>query len=572
MQEPLLILGISLWDWGALLAYIIGITLVGIWTSKRIHDTADFYMAGRKTNRLLMVFFAFGVGTSGNDAVGVSSRTYTDGMAGIWYQWLWLFATPFYWIIAPFFRRMRALTTGDFFEYRYNSSVAGLYSIVGVSQLTLNIGVLFLGAGAMTEAITQGAIPRGATIAIMAAATLIIGIAGGLTAAILTDLIQGILTVILSFILLPFALHQVGYMSGMRRIIDNPGMFSLVSPGEINLFHIIMFAVLALIGIVTQPHMMGVAAAGRNEMDGRIGMTGGNMLKRVCTIAWMLTGLAGLAMFMDEPIAHPDLVYGEVARVLLPSIAPGLVGVFLAALIASVMSSCDAQMISSSGLFTHNFYRRFLVPGRDERHYLKVGRVTSVVIVGGGLFFANMVPDVPRGLEWFFHFQALMGAAFWLGLFWRGATPAGAWAGTLVAFATLMLTDRAFFHAWASNNLPDFMVWNEQFRLSWRIVSYLTAGFGSAILVSLMTRRVPDARLQRFYDCLRTPISPDEPSSVEPFLLPEGVTPEPASKLIDHPALEIPRPTAAGMIGFIVCWGIVVAMVGFVYWIAGMGD
>ncbi len=571
MQEHIYLLGISIWDWVALLAYIIGITIIGVWASKRIHDTADFYMAGRKTNRILMTFFAFGVGTSGNDAVGVSSRTYTDGMAGIWYQWLWLFATPFYWIIAPFFRRMRALTTGDYFEYRYNSSVAGLYSVVGVLQLTFNIGVLFLGAGAMTEAITQGAIPRQITIAIMAAATLIIGVAGGLTAAILTDLIQGILTVILSFILLPFALHQVGYMSGMRAIIDDPAMFSLVSPGEINLYHIFMFAVVALVGIVTQPHMMGVAAAGRNEMDGRIGMTGGNMLKRVCTIAWMLTGLAGVAMFMEHPIAHPDLVYGEVARTLLPSIAPGLVGIFLAALIASVMSSCDAMMISSSGLFTHNFYRRFIFRNKDERHYLAVGRVTSLVIIVGALFFANAVADVPRGLEWFFSIQALMGAAFWVGLFWRGATPAGAWVGTLVAFFILIFTDRSFFHAWANNNLPDFMIFDEQFRLSWRITAYLTAGFGSMILISLFTKRTPEPQLERFYGCLRTPIAPDEPSVVEPFKLPDGTTPSAPNKLFDHPDLEIPRPTAVGMAGFIICWAIVVAMVAFVYWVAGIG-
>jgi len=571
MQEPLLILGIGLWDWAALLAYIVGITLIGVWTSKRIHDTADFYMAGRKTNRLLMIFFSFGVGTSGNDAVGVSSRTYTDGMAGIWYQWLWLFATPFYWVIAPFFRRMRALTTGDFFEYRYNTSVAGLYSIVGVAQLTLNIGVLFLGCAAMTEAITQGAIPKLATILIMAIATLIIGMAGGLTAAILTDLVQGILTVILSFMLLPFALHRVGYMRGLRRIIDNPDMFSLVSPGEINLFHIFMFALVALIGIVTQPHIMGVAGAGRNEMDGRIGMTGGNMLKRVCTVAWMLTGLAGLAMFKEQGIARPDLIYGEVARVLLPSIAPGLVGVFLAALIASVMSSCDAQMISSSGLFTHNFYRRFIARNRNEHHYITVGRIVSVVIVAGGLLFANMVPDVPKGLEWFFNFQALMGAAFWLGLFWRRATPAGAWAGTLVAFAVLLLTNHQIFHAWASRNLPDFMIFKDQFRLSFRILSYLTVGFGSAILVSLMTRRVPEAQLDRFYDCLRTPILPDEPSTTTPFQLPEGVTPTPAHKLIHHPDLEIPRPSLEGILGFVICWAIVIAMVAFVYWIASIG-
>ncbi len=571
MQDSFRVLGIGPWDWAALLAYIVGITLVGMWTAKRIHDTADFYMAGRKTNRLLMVFFSFGVGTSGNDAVGVSSRTYTDGMSGIWYQWLWLFATPFYWIIAPFFRRMRALTIGDFFEYRYNVSVAGLYSLVGVTQLTLNIGVLFLGAGAMTEAVTEGAIPRGTTIAIIAAATLIIGIAGGLAAAILTDFIQGILTVVLSFMLLPFVLHRVGYMQGMRKIIDDPAMFSLVSPGEINLFHIFMFAVVALVGIVTQPHMMGVCAAGRDEMDGRIGFVGGSLLKRVCTIAWMLTGLAAVAMYADQPVAHPDLVYGEVARSLLPAVAPGLVGVFLAALLASVMSSCDAQMISSSGLFTQNFYRRFIVRHREEQHYLTVGRVASVAIVVGGLGFAYLVPDVPRGLEWFFRFQSVMGAAFWLGLLWRRTTSAGAWAGTLAAFAAMMLADTAVFHRWGAERLPDFMIWNEKVRISWQMLGYLTTGFATAILVSLMTKRVSEAKLNRFYGCLRTPIVPDEPSTIHPFTLPEGVEPGPANKLINHPNLEIPKPTLVGMSGFLVSWAIVILMIAFVYWIAGLG-
>ena len=97
------------------------------------HPTADIMRrlaileaAGRRFGKPFMIFFAFGAGTSGNDAVGVSAKTYTNGLSGIWYQWLWLFCTPFYWLIAPVMRRMRALTTGDYFEYRYDGSVAAL--------------------------------------------------------------------------------------------------------------------------------------------------------------------------------------------------------------------------------------------------------------------------------------------------------------------------------------------------------------------------------------------------------------------------------------------------------------
>ncbi len=88
---------------------------------------------------------------------------------------------------------------------------------------------------------------------------------------------------------------------------------------------------------------MGTCAAGRTELDGQIGFAGGNLLKRFCTVAWMLVGLCGVVMFAGEsPAMEPDLVYGAVAQRLLPAIMPGLVGIFLAALVASLQSSCDA--------------------------------------------------------------------------------------------------------------------------------------------------------------------------------------------------------------------------------------
>jgi len=203
-------LGISFWDWVAIFIYFAVTVVAGIWTVRKVKDTTDYFMAGRRFGKPFMIFFAFGAGTSGNDAVGVSSKTFTAGMSGIWYQWLWLFCTPFYWLIAPIMRRMRCLTTGDFFEYRYDSSVSALYTLVGVGQLTVNIGVIQLGAGSMIEGLTEGAVTRQQAIVAMTVMFVIYGIAGGLAAAIVTDFIQGILTVILSFILLPFALDAVG--------------------------------------------------------------------------------------------------------------------------------------------------------------------------------------------------------------------------------------------------------------------------------------------------------------------------------------------------------------------------
>jgi Na+/proline symporter len=563
-------MGLHYWDYVALAAYLLGITLVGLWTVLKVKDTADFFMGGRMHNKWFMMFFSFGAGTSGNDAVGVSAKTYTSGMSGIWYQWLWLFATPFYWLIAPVMRRMRSLTTGDYFALRYGGSVEALYSVVGVLQLTFNMGVLLRGGGAMIEAVSGGAIAWEAAAVAMTVLFVVYGIAGGLTAAIVTDFVQGILTIVLSFMLLPVALKHVGGMTNLRETIADPAMFSLVSPGEINGFHIVVLCVMSLIGIVTQPHILGVCAAGRSEMDGRFGFAAGNLLKRFCTIAWMLVGLCAVAMYPGLTVQQADNVYGMVAHDLLPQVMPGLVGIFLAALLASIMSSCDAFMVACSGLFTQNFYRKYVTKSRPDEHYVLVGRIVSFLVVLCSLSIAFSISNVPAGLEWFFRIQALMGAAFWLGLFWRRTTATGVWLGTLAALGVTLITElRAFQPFWAEH-LPDFMLWEDKFRFSYSVCFYLTAAFAVTIVVSLFTKRRDSSKLDQLFNCLRTPVVGDEPHAA-PFTLPEGVVPGNPRKLINHPDWEIYWPSKVSVIGFAIMWAWVLGIIGLVYWISGIG-
>ena len=93
----------------------------------------------------------------------------------------------------------------------------------------------------------------------------------------MTDFIQGILTVIFSFILLWPILNAVGGLSGLREsvpsIVPDKDMFTLVAPGEIGFFYIAVIALNAMVGIVVQPHTMGTCAAGRTEADGQFGFS-----------------------------------------------------------------------------------------------------------------------------------------------------------------------------------------------------------------------------------------------------------------------------------------------------------
>jgi len=573
-------LGVNAIDWAIIIVYLLGITAIGLWAARRVKSAASFFIGDRKFGKLMMLFFMFGTGTHSDQAVGVAAKTYKVGVSGIWIEWLYLFVTPFYWLIAPIFRRMRAVTTADYFEVRYSPSVSMLFVVVGLLQLTFFIGMMLKGTSAMVTAVSGGSINQHVAIVAMTVMFVLYGIAGGMAAAIFTDLVQGLLTVLLSFIILPFAISAAGGMAGLREQITDPNMLKLVAPGGITAFYVAIVSFNALVGWVTQPHTMANCAAGRTEMEGRIGTTFGMLLKRICIVAWMFTGLFAIAVFAGEEIEHVDQVYGLMAHKLLPNIAPGLIGLFIASMLASVMSSCDAFMVASAGLFTENYYRKFLVKDKPDKHYVLVGRVVSLVVVLGGIMFAVTAESILHMIEIFWKISAMMGIAFWVGLFWRRATVAGAWAGTLTSFGVWLFTGTVDFGAagsrvvlWDFNarfadKLPEFMLWEGKLHLPWQMVFYLLAGFLAMVVVSLLTKRVSKERLDCMYACIRTPIGDNEPEGAV-FTLPAGVEAAPRRVLIEHADFEIPKPSLVGLAGFFGSWGAVLGLIWAVYWLVG---
>lgn len=564
-------MGLHIADILVLGLYLVGITVIGIWAARRIKNIADFFMP-RRFGKVMMITHAFGTGTHSDQAVSVASKSFTNGLSGIWYQWLWLFATPFYWLIAPVMRRFRAITTADVFEARFSPSVAMLFAVVGMLNLSINIGVMLKGAGAVIDASTTGLVSSNVAIAVMTVMFVIYGIAGGLSAAIITDFIQGVLTVVFSFVLLPFILNAVGGLQGIHETIKDPGMLSLVAPAEIGFFYIAVIAFNGLVGIVTQPHTMGNCAAGKTEMEGRVGWMFGNFVKRVCTVAWCLTGLAAVVYF-DGRDVEPDHIFGLAAAEFLPKILPGVLGLFIAALLASVMSSCDSFMIASSGLFTKNIYKR-LLPGRTAKHYVFVARAASLIIVAGGVGFAYWLRGVVEGLEIFWKISPMMGIAFWLGLFWRRTTTAGAWASTLTAFGVWWLTTKGFFISWLGSlsmaeSLTFIFVKDgiAEVYMPWQMIFYLSAGTIVGIVVSLFTKPVAKEKLDNFYALVRTPVKSGEQVSV-PCTLPDDAEVPEKRNIFPNTSLEIAIPSRTSVVGFLAGWACVAAIIYSVYLIA----
>ncbi len=170
----------------------------------------------------------------------------------------------------------------------------------------------------------------------------------------------------------------------------------------------------------------------------------------------------------------------------------------LAAILASVMSTCSALMLTGSALATGNLYAK-LVPRQSERHYLKVGRIAS----GGVVVVATMMAlfhlqNVLDGLKMIWTVYALMGLAWWAGVLWPRATTAAAWVSTLTTVSAYLAT-RVY------NAYPHLRAGGPTLLYQQQIPIYLGCGLIALIVTSYLTVHKDPGRVRRFYRKMRTP-------------------------------------------------------------------
>ena len=418
-----------------LVGYFVSMLALGLYQARKVKNTGDFFAGGRKFNKFLMMMHALGTGTHADDPVAVVGASYKMGLAGIWYTFIYLFVTPFYWIIAPLFRRSRFLTSADFFEARFGSKLGTLYAIWGILIFAVNIGMLLKGTEMVVTAVTGGAISPVWSIVGMTVVFLLYGTAGGLVATVVTESVQGLLIVVMSLLLIPFGLAKMGGFSGLHAAVTNPDMFALTGKVELGFWWIIAGSVSMLIGIVAQPHIMEVCSTGKTEFEGRVGFTYGNFVKRLCSIGWALTGVVMIGMVAKGYVSPAEMgvsreaAFGTAIRSLLPV---GLTGLMFAAVLAAQMSTLSAFMVAASALLSRNLYKKHIRPDAEDKDLLRVARYAGLVIVGIGVAFAFLVAGVADALMWFWTLSAFTGVFMWFGVLWRKTNATGAWASFVV--------------------------------------------------------------------------------------------------------------------------------------------
>lgn len=122
----------------------------------------------------------------------------------------------------------------------------------------------------------------------------------------------------------------------------------------------------------------------------------------------------------------------------------GLLGLGLTALMASFMSGMAGNVTAFNTVFTYDIHQSYIVKRAPDRHYLWVGRVTTiagVILSIGAAFLATHFNDLMDFLQLIFAFvNAPLFATFLLGMFWKRTTGHGAFCGLLLGLIAGGLT------------------------------------------------------------------------------------------------------------------------------------
>jgi SSS family solute:Na+ symporter len=502
LLSAITIMGLTLIDILVIVLYFVSVIMIGFWSMRRIKNQEDYFLAGRRFGKLVQTFAAFGQATSSSTAINATTTTMANGASGIWGSLSYIFGTPLFWLMSPWYRRLRLMTMADFFEDRYGSKrMAAGYALICVLGLMMLLGPGFSAMAKTIMALTPKAEneltaeemkeynrsvlrsqlqtmdyssltssqrqtlhqlqvekPRQffsysnktMLIAIVALITLIYGVAGGLEAAYLSDVLQGIFIIILSVILLPFAYSRINHIYGGDSLMDAfrtmhqqlpESTFQLLgTPASIDFTWYYIFSIMVMMSITVaiQPNQMSAIASAKDEYTGRFGFTVGLFLKRICTLFWCMLALAGILLYGGK-VDDPDKVWGYATLDLLGPLKMGLVGLMIACLAAALMSTASCLMITASSLVTRNVYKE-IYPDRDEKHYVFVGRIAGALVVIGAAWLAIQFESVFELLKLSWEIFAIFAATFWLGMVWRRANRKAAWVSiTLTLLVFFML-------------------------------------------------------------------------------------------------------------------------------------
>jgi SSS family solute:Na+ symporter len=426
-------------DYLVVVAYLAGIMMLGLYFARFVRSADDFFLSGRS-----LPFWAVGMSIvatdiSAMDFVGVSGQSYRFGMAVGNFDWLGSMPAMLLaaFIFIPYFWKAGVYTIPEYLGRRYNDYVRAVASFTWIVFFALDLGVLFWAAAVMFKSIMGW--PHWFSIS---ATALVIGaytFLGGLTAVVMTDVVQMIIMFVGGAAVVVVGLYQVGGWEGLTDKIAALGdayrnHFKLVQPADTQTPFPWTGILFGLTFVMSNAYMIGNQAvvqrclATKSVWHAKASMLIGAFFKMFIPMLVMFPGLIAVATYPG--LADGDQAFPTLVRDLLP---PGLRGLLFAGFLAGLMSTIDSILNSTATLWTKDIYERFLRKDASSRHYMVVGQLATVGLLIFGVLTSPLsayFPGIYVAIQTFLSFfQGPVFSALLLGMFWPRATQWGGLAG-----------------------------------------------------------------------------------------------------------------------------------------------
>lgn len=336
-------------------------------------------------------------------------------------------------------RKYNAITLSDMLYAHYkNRLIIWLASIAIVVAFIGAMTVQFIGGARLLE--SSVGIPYNYGLLIFGIGTVVYTAFGGFRAGILNDAFQGMVMLIGAILLLAAIIYAGGGVNHMMETIRqiDPALMTPQGPDNFMDFPFMAsFWILVCFGVVGLPHTAVRCMAYKDSQAVHRGIILGTIIVTVIMFTMHLSGALGRAILPDLSI--PDQVVPNLIVTVLP---PVMAGIFLAAPLASIMSTINAQLLQVSSVLIKDLFLSIKPEAKKNDKALTRASVLITFIFGALLIIAAWNP--PDMVIWLnlLAFGGLEAVFLWplvLGLYWKKANACGALSSMIIGAATYIL-------------------------------------------------------------------------------------------------------------------------------------
>ncbi len=414
------------------IVYLLVTIAIGLVAAKRVKNSADFAIAGRKLPLIMIVTTTFATWFGSETVLGIPAKFVNGGLGSVVED---PFGAGFCLILVGIFfaarlYRMTLLTISDFFRERYGRSVEVVCSLIIMVSYLGWVSAQVTALGLVFHVLSGQAIsiPLGMVIGVVS--ILAYTLFGGMWSVAVTDFIQMIILVGGLAILAVFASHMAGGADKVVALAVSRDMFNFFpEPNFKDIVFFIAAAITMMLGSIPQQDVFQRVMSADSTKSATRGPIIGGVAYILFAFVPMFLVTSALVIMPEQAQAllqdDPQKVLPTLVLEKMPFIMQVL---FFGALLSAIKSCASATLLAPSVTFVENIWRQFR-PHMGDQQELKTMRITVLVFSALVLAYAifmqgTSIYEMVSGA-----YQVTLVGAFvplTFGLYWKRASTQGA--------------------------------------------------------------------------------------------------------------------------------------------------